>query len=386
MKQNGAPIYKKKLFNTEGTDFPQNFKQSPISFFDTPLINEPTGLFTIFEPNDKDIYEFVKLQKQRFWKADDYNIDPVFERFDELDTLDRKIFDYTLSFLSFLDSVQVANLSDLNVIYNMPEYRLWGTVHQYFEHEHSIAYSNILYGLYRGNTTRIKEIFYLSKSHPTLKKRNELIANNYQKLFDIFWKGIENVSLEEYARALTYVLAGTYAMEALTFYMGFKIIEFYQFKYGILPITNKMISEIKADELFHVKVMSTIIKRLRPFITKYISEQEFEEIVLNTMKAYLQSDLEFYQDILQENNFGISDKQIEKYLKYLYTIRTKLLGLAPDIEEKENPFKEIDALYGFLDSHDNSKRKDAFFETGSAAYFTEKIEDKKIDDVVAELL
>ena len=151
---------KSLLFNVYGDDFRTNM--SPIKLFDSPLVNEPTGLFTIFEPVDRDIYEFVQLQKQRFWKADEYPIDRVKEGFDELDEENKKIFEYTLSFLSFLDSVQVANLSDINVIYNMPEYRLWGTVHQYFEHEHSIAYSNILVGLFDNNTSEIRRIFYLA--------------------------------------------------------------------------------------------------------------------------------------------------------------------------------------------------------------------------------
>jgi len=370
---------KKRLFNPVGNDFADN--QSPIYFGTSPLVNEPTGLFTIFEPRDRDIYEFVTLQKQRFWRADDYPIDAIKEGFTQLDENNKKIFEYTLSFLSFLDSVQVANISDLNVVYNMPEYRLWGTVHQYFEHEHSIAYSNILVGLFNNNTDEIKRIFYLAKDHPTLKKRNELIANNYQKLFDIFWEGIKNVSVDDYARALTYVLAGTYAMEAITFYMGFKIIEFYQFKYGILPMTNKMISEIKADELFHVKVMATIINRVKPFILEHISNEEFDEIVRNTLKAYYESDLEFYRDILQRNEFGITDKQIFDYITFLTNRRAALIGLKDiGLPNVDNPFKEIDNLFGYLESHDNSNRKDSFFESSSAAYIAQKIDDSALDD------
>jgi len=368
---------KAKLFNPEGNDFVFG---APFRFFDSPLTQEPTGLFTIFNPTDPDIYEFVKLQKQRLWKADEYPINRVQERFDELDEKDRKLFEYTLSFLSFLDSVQVANLSDINVVSNMPEYRLWYTVHQYFEHEHAIAYSNILMGLFDNNPEEVKRIFYLSKDYPALKKRNELIANNYQKLFDIFWEGIKNVKLEDYARALTYVLAGTYAMESLTFYMGFRIIEFYQYKYGVLPITNKMISEIKADELFHVKVMSTVIKRARPHITKYISNQEFEDIIRSTMRAYLESDLEFYHSILQDNNFGITDKMVDNYLKWIYHRRMKLLGFDTEYSNIENPFADMERLYGFFESHDNSTRKDSFFESKSSAYLTEKIEESVLDE------
>jgi ribonucleoside-diphosphate reductase beta chain len=367
---------KSLLFNVYGNDF--NRKTSPVKFFDSPLWEEPTGLFTIFSPMHPHIYEFVKLQKQRLWKADEYPIDRTREQFDQLDEIDKKVFEYTLSFLAFLDSVQVANISDMEVVYNMPEYKIWGATHKYFEVEHSIAYSNILYGLFNQNTEEVKRIFYLAKDHPELRRRNELIANNYQKLFDVLWNGLKNVSTQEYARTLTSVFAGTYAMEAVTFYMGFKTIEFYQYKYGILPMTNKMISEIKADELFHVKVMASIIKTLKPFITRYISELEFDEIVVGTVKSYAEADLKFYQSVLAQNNFGITQKQVENYIKFLADRRLKLLGYSPIYGVEENPFEEIDRLYGYLESHVNEGKKEAFFETKSSAYVSAQLDENVI--------
>ncbi len=367
---------KSLLFNVYGNDF--NRKTSPVKFFDSPLWEEPTGLFTIFSPMHPHIYEFVKLQKQRLWKADEYPIDRTREQFDQLDEIDRKVFEYTLSFLAFLDSVQVANISDMEVVYNMPEYKIWGATHKYFEVEHSIAYSNILYGLFNQNTEEVKRIFYLAKDHPELRRRNELIANNYQKLFDVLWNGLKNVSTQEYARTLASVFAGTYAMEAVTFYMGFKTIEFYQYKYGILPMTNKMISEIKADELFHVKVMASIIKILKPFITRYISELEFDEIVVGTVKSYAEADLKFYQSVLAQNNFGITQKQVENYIKFLADRRLKLLGYSPIYGVEENPFEEIDRLYGYLESHVNEGKKEAFFETKSSAYVSAQLDENVI--------
>ena len=112
------------LFNTEGDDFIPDLV--PVKLFEKPRSQEPTGLFTIFAPMHSIIYEFVKLQKQRLWKADEYPIDRTKEQFDQLDSTDRKIFEYTLSFLAFLDSVQVSNITDMEVIYNMPEYKIWG--------------------------------------------------------------------------------------------------------------------------------------------------------------------------------------------------------------------------------------------------------------------
>ncbi len=366
------------LFNTEGNDFIQNL--TPVKFFDSPLTEEPTGLFTIFHPMHPHIYEFVKLQKQRLWKADEYPIDRTREQFDQLDEIDRKVFEYTLSFLAFLDSVQVANIADMEIVYNMPEYKIWGATHKYFEVEHSIAYSNILYGLFNQNFEEVKRIFYLAKDHPELRKRNELIANNYQKLFDVLWNGLKNVSPQEYARTLTSVFAGTYAMEAITFYMGFKTIEFYQYKYGVLPMTNKMISEIKADELFHVKVMASIIRTLKPYITRYISELEFDEIVVNTLKAYAEADLQFYQSVLAQNNFGITQNQVENYIKFLTDRRLKLLGYGPIYGVEENPFEEIDRLYGYLESHVNEGKKEAFFETKSSAYLAAELDEKVLEN------
>jgi len=373
----GAQSVKKQkplLFNPQGNDFSKSL--TPVKFFDSPLWDEPTGLFTIFSPVHPHVYEFVKLQKQRLWKADEYPIDRTREQFDQLDDVDRKVFEYTLSFLAFLDSVQVANLTDVETVYNMPEYKIWGATHKYFEVEHAIAYSNVLYGLFNQNDAEVRRIFYLAKDHPELRRRNELIANNYQRLFDLLWEGLKNVSPEEYARTLTHVFAGTYAMEGVTFYVGFKTIEFYQYKYGVLPMTNKMISEIKADELFHVKVMASIIKTLKPHVTRFISEEEFDEILTETLTSYAEADLLFYQSILAQNNFGITQKQIENYVKFLADRRLKLLGLSPVYGVTENPFEEIDRLYGYLESHVNEGKKEAFFETKSSAYLAAQIDEK----------
>ena len=122
--------------------------------------------------------------------------------------------------------------------------------------------------------------------------------------------------------------------------------------------------------------MSTIIKTLKPYITRYISEMEFDEIVVGTIKSYVEADLRFYQSILAQNNFGITQKQIENYIKYLADLRLKLLGYKPLYGVEENPFEEIDRLYGYLTSHINEGKKEAFFETKSSAYLSTELDDK----------
>jgi len=362
---------REELFNPKGYDFDERL--CPVRFLAGEDAPQATGLITIFSPLHPAIYDFVKLQKQRLWKADEYPIDRTKERFDELSEQDRRVFEYILSFLAFLDSVQVSNLADISVVYQLGEYRLWGATHSYFEAEHAIAYSNILYGLFNGDFNEVKRIFYLAKDFPELRRRNELIAKEYQRLFDLFQIGVLNVPPAEYAEILTRVFSATYAMEAVTFYMGFKAIEFYQYKYGVLPMTNKVISEIKADELFHVKVMASIIKNLRPFLEKYLSPETIDEIILSTIHSFVEADLQFYQAVLADNSFGISQRQIEEYIKFLADKRAKLVGVSPLYGVTSNPFDAIDRLYGFLDSHNNSAKKEAFFETKSSAYVSTPI-------------
>jgi hypothetical protein len=50
------------------------------------------------------------------------------------------------------------------------------------------------------------------------------------------------------------------------------------------------------------------------------------------------------------------------------------------LPQVKNPFEEIDKLFGYLESHDNSGRKDSFFESSSAAYITQKIDDSVLDN------
>jgi ribonucleotide reductase beta subunit family protein with ferritin-like domain len=229
----------------------------------------------------------------------------------------------------------------------------------------------------------VKRIFYLSINYPELKKRNELIASGYQRLRDLLYDvGLKNVNPVKYAETVWRTFITTYAMESITFYMGFLIIHLYQYKYGLLPMTNKMISEIKADELFHVKVMSYIINKIRPWIEKYLSPDTLDEIAKNIIDSFVNADILFYQSVIQNNEFNISDKQVELYIKNLANRRYKLISkdvlLYPGFEM--NPFEDIDKLYGYVESHINEGKKESIFETKSAAYQNQSIEDSLFDN------
>jgi ribonucleotide reductase beta subunit family protein with ferritin-like domain len=126
--------------------------------------------------------------------------------------------------------------------------------------------------------------------------------------------------------------------------------------------------------------MATIIKTLKPHITRYISEMEFDEIVINTIKSYAEADLQFYQSVLAQNNFGITQSQVSNYIKFLTDRRLKLLGYSPIYGVEENPFEEIDRLYGYLESHVNEGKKEAFFETKSSAYVSADLDENVIQN------
>jgi ribonucleotide reductase beta subunit family protein with ferritin-like domain len=83
---------------------------------------------------------------------------------------------------------------------------------------------------------------------------------------------------------------------------------------------------------------------------------------------------------LAQNNFGITQKQIENYIKFLTDRRLKLLGYSPLYGVEENPFEEIDRLYGYLESHVNEGKKEAFFETKSSAYVTAELDENVLQN------
>ena len=149
-------------------------------------------------------------------------------------------------------------------------------------------------------------------------------------------------------------------------------------------MTNKMISEIKADELFHVKVMSYIINRIRPWIEKYLSSSILDEIAKEIIDSFVRADILFYQSVIQNNEFNISDKQVESYIKNLANRRYRLISENENIELYPgfdvNPFEDIDKLYGYVDSHINENKKESIFETKSAAYQNQSIEESLFDN------
>jgi ribonucleoside-diphosphate reductase beta chain len=120
---------------------------------------------------------------------------------------ERDAFEKIISFLVFLDSLQTANLPNINDFVTLPEINLLLSIQQYQEALHSQSYGYILESV---ADERKHEIYAIATKDPYLVRRNQLIADYYQEFID-----------HQSKRGFAKVCMANYILEGLYFYAGF---------------------------------------------------------------------------------------------------------------------------------------------------------------------
>lgn len=245
----------------------------------------------------------------------------------------------TLSFLIFLDSIQVANLPNIaNYITDPAISNLIG-VQDFQEIIHSQSYQYILESLYP-NSER-EDIYNLWRTNPLLLERNKFIADQY-----------EQFTLSPTEDNFKRVLVANFLLEGIYFYNGFNLFEQLASRHKLVQ-TAKIIAYIKVDEANHLAVFTNIINDLMD------TQKESSWITEMVVKA-VEQEIDWGQFVYGDNILGISKKSIEQHIKFLGNRRLRALRLPEVFGEVMNP-------YLHLELSDSSKREN-FFETSVTSY------------------
>ena len=262
---------------------------------------------------------------------------------------ERTAYDKILSFLIFLDSIQTANLGNINNYITASEVNLCLTIQSFQEAVHSQSYSYMLDSIC--SPEKRNEILYQWKDDEILLNRNKFIGDLYNQFID-------NPTETNLLKALM----ANYILEGIYFYSGFMF--FYNLeRNGKMPGSAQEIRYINRDENTHLWLFRNIIKEL---------QNENPELFTNEIKSELREMMEYgvSQEILWghyvigDNIQGINKKLIEDYIKYLGNKRLREINLEPlySTEYDKNPASWVDSL-----SNANSVKTD-FFEARSTAY------------------
>ena len=258
---------------------------------------------------------------------------------------EKRAYDWILSFLIFLDSIQTVNLPNFSEYITSPEVNLILSIQSYQEAIHSQSYATVLETVV--NTNKRDDIYYFWKNDKVLLERNKYIWWIYQDFLD-------NPSDEILFKWLVW----NFILESLYFYNWFAFFDTLADHWKMVA-TDRMINYIRRDELTHITLFSNILKEIK----KEFPEIYSEETIIEMVKIAVKQEIKWSEHILWDAIIWINKDSIEKYTKRLANDRVAMLWISPIYKWfNENPYKHLDRL------QDNNSEKWNFFESTVTNY------------------
>ncbi len=331
----------KILFNPQGDDTLINR---------TIIKGNPTNLFNLNEVKYTWANKLYRTMMANFWIPEKVDLTMDSLDYKKLTKGEQRAYDGILSFLVFLDSIQVNNLPHINDHITAPEVSLVISIQDYQEAIHSQSYAYTIESVIPKN--KRDKIYDYWRTDEVLLERNKYIANIYQEFID-------NQTDENYFK----VLIANYLLEGLYFYNGFNF--FYNLtSRNLMPGTADIIKYINRDELTHCVVFENIITTIKlEFPEIYNSDiiREMTEIATN-------QEIIWTNHIIGDTVLGVSEESTDRYTKWMANKRLQKLGepiLYTDEKYRNNPYKHLEKI---ADTEGEGDVKGNFFESTISAY------------------
>ena len=292
--------------------------------------------------------DWYRQAMNNFWIPEEINLSQDLKDYAKLTEDERIAYDKILSFLIFLDSIQTANLSNINNYITASEVNLCLTIQAFQEAVHSQSYSYMLDTIC--SPEKRNEILYQWKDDENLLRRNKFIGD----LYNNFLEDPSEVNLIK-------TLMANYILEGIYFYSGFMF--FYNLERNHkMPGSAQEIRYINRDENTHLWLFRNIIKELQIENPEVFTEKLTEELKV-MMEEAVENEIAWGHYVIGDKIQGINKNLITNYIKYLGNIRMKAINFNYLYEDNlQNPAKWVDAL-----ASANSVKTD-FFEAKSTAY------------------
>ena len=294
------------------------------------------------------VSDWYRQAMNNFWIPEEINLSQDLKDYNKLEAEERTAYDKILSFLIFLDSIQTANLSNINNYITASEVNLCLTIQAFQEAVHSQSYSYMLDTIC--SPEKRNEILYQWKDDEILLKRNKFIGDLYNNFIN-----------EPSQENLLKTVMANYILEGIYFYSGFMF--FYNLeRNGKMPGSAQEIRYINRDENTHLWLFRNILKELQKEEPEIFTE-DLKKDLTNMMKIAVQNEIDWGHYVIGDNIQGLNKKLITSYIKYLGNIRMTAIGFEPIYEGYDiNPAEWVDIL-----ADANSVKTD-FFEAKSTAY------------------
>lgn len=273
-----------------------------------------TNLQEFNSPKYKWASTWYRASMNNFWIPESIPMSKDVTDYRSLPKTYKESVDKILSFLIFLDSIQTANLPNINDYITASEVNLCLTLQTADEAIHSQSYSYILDSIC--NPAEQEEILYQWKNDPLLLKRISFIGGLYNDF-------IANPT--EFG--LVKVCMANFILESIYFYSGFAF--FYALgRQGLMNGTVQEIRYINKDELTHVVLFRNILNEIRNENPHLFTDEHIQEL-RDMMKEAVDTEIEWGMYIVGDKIDGLNKQLIERYIKYLSNDRLNMLGLEP---------------------------------------------------------
>ncbi|WP_243342265.1 ribonucleotide-diphosphate reductase subunit beta [Anaerococcus sp. AGMB09787] len=294
--------------------------------------------------------DWYRQAMNNFWIPEEINLNQDIKDYRKLDQYEKDAYDRILSFLTYLDSIQTANLPNLQSYITANEINLCLSIQTYQESIHSQSYSYILDTIC--SPEERTRILYLWKEDDHLLKRNKFIGEIYN---DFLEKNDEFNFMK--------VLIANYILEGIYFYSGFSF--FYNLgRNGKMPGTVQEIRYINRDENTHLWLFRSLINDLKNEREDLFTD-DLMEYYRDMLKEGVEQEIAWGKYAIGNNISGLNEKMIEDYIKYLGNLRATGLGLRPLYDG----YKEIPESMKWVDEYsDPNQVKTDFFEAKVTAY------------------
>lgn len=294
--------------------------------------------------------DWYRQAMNNFWIPEEINLNQDIKDYRNLSKAEKKAYDRILSFLTYLDSIQTANLPNLQTYITANEINLCLAIQTYQEAIHSQSYSYILDTICSPDERT--RILYLWKEDEHLLKRNKFIGDQYNE----FIKDDSEFNLMR-------VLIANYILEGIYFYSGFSF--FYNLgRNGKMPGTVQEIRYINRDENTHLWLFRSMINDLKEERPDLFTD-ELKEFYLSLLKEGVEQEIAWGKYAIGDEIQGLNSQMIEDYIKYLGNLRAKGLGLGTIYEGYED---EPQSMKWVSEYSDPNQVKTDFFEGKVSAY------------------
>lgn len=327
---------KPKLFNPQGQDAKE---------YREIFGGNSTNIINLSETKFNWAKGIWRQMREQFWIAEKVDVTQDVVDYNNLLEQERKAYNGILSYLTFLDSIQVNNLAIVSRYTTAPEVKACLSEQISQETLHSQSYSYIIESILPPNEAN--KIYDFWREDKILYDRCETIAKYYQLAAD-------NPTEENFF----YSLIGDYLLEGIYFFNGFAF--FYTLLHRqLMPGTADIIKYINRDEQSHIRLFQKIIIEAKSKLK--FSVQKVQDMVAEAVDQ----EIAWTNHIADNSILGISESSTEQYSKYLANLRLKAIGIEPIYEETKNPYSHLEKI---ANTGKDAHVKANFFETTVSEY------------------